>query len=83
MTGTRDTQQDGSIQAMLRDSGLEAAPELRNTLEQLKALGPATGTRTPGRPRRTAGRRSARPGAPCPIDDDGTPHGHIREGFRR
>ena len=32
MTGTRDTQQDGSIQAMLRDSGLEAATELRNSL---------------------------------------------------
>ncbi len=40
MTGTRDPQQDGSIQAMLRDSGLEAAPELRSTLEQLQALVP-------------------------------------------
>ena len=40
MTGTRDPQQDGSIQAMLRDSGLEAAAELRSTLEQLQALVP-------------------------------------------
>lgn len=40
MTGTRDTQQDGSIQAMLRDSGLEAATELRTSLEQLRALVP-------------------------------------------
>jgi hypothetical protein len=40
MTGTRDTQQDGSIQAMLRDSGFEAATELRNSLEQLRALVP-------------------------------------------
>ena len=40
MTGTRDTQQDGSIQAMLRDSGLEAATELRSSLEQLRALVP-------------------------------------------
>lgn len=40
MTGTREPQQDGSIQAMLRDSGLEAATELRSTLEQLRALVP-------------------------------------------
>ncbi|NUU31415.1 hypothetical protein [Arthrobacter sp. C9C5] len=40
MTGTRDPQQDGNIQAMLRDSGLEAATELRSTLEQLQALVP-------------------------------------------
>ncbi|KRE81663.1 hypothetical protein [Arthrobacter sp. Soil763] len=40
MTGTRNTQQDGSIQAMLRDSGLEAATELRSTLEGLQALVP-------------------------------------------
>jgi hypothetical protein len=40
MTGTREPQQDGSIQAMLRDSGLEAAAELRGTLEQLQALVP-------------------------------------------
>ena len=40
MTGTRNPQQDGSIQAMLRDSGLEAAGELRSTLEQLQALVP-------------------------------------------
>ncbi len=40
MTGTRNPQQDGSIQAMLRDSGLEAATELRSTLEQLQALVP-------------------------------------------
>ncbi|WP_427134298.1 hypothetical protein [Pseudarthrobacter sp. S9] len=40
MTGTRDPQQDGSIQAMLRDSGLEAATELRASLEQLRALVP-------------------------------------------
>jgi hypothetical protein len=38
MTGTRDPQQDGSIQAMLRDSGLEAAAELRSSLEELRAL---------------------------------------------
>mgnify|MGYP000391824734 CR=1 FL=1 len=40
MTGTRNPQQDGSIQAMLRDSGLEAATELRSTLDQLQALVP-------------------------------------------
>ena len=40
MTGTRDPQQDGSIQAMLRDSGLEAATELRSTLERMQALVP-------------------------------------------
>ena len=40
MTGTRNPQQDGSIQAMLRDSGLEAATELRSTLEQMQALVP-------------------------------------------
>ena len=40
MTGTRNPQQDGSIQAMLRDSGLEAATELRATLEQLQGLVP-------------------------------------------
>ncbi len=40
MTGTRDPQQDGSIQAMLRDSGLEASTELRESLEQLRALVP-------------------------------------------
>ena len=40
MTGTRDPQQDGSIQAMLRDSGLEASTELRDSLEQLRALVP-------------------------------------------
>lgn len=38
MTGTRNPQQDGSIQAMLRDSGLESATELRSTLEQLQSL---------------------------------------------
>ncbi len=40
MTGTRDPQQDDSIEAMLRDSGLEAAGELRGTLEGLQALVP-------------------------------------------
>ncbi|WP_211880158.1 hypothetical protein [Pseudarthrobacter albicanus] len=40
MTGTRDPQQDGSIQAMLRDSGLAASTELRDSLEQLRALVP-------------------------------------------
>lgn len=40
MTGTRDPQQDGSIQAMLRDSGLEASTELRSSLEELRALVP-------------------------------------------
>lgn len=40
MTGTREPQQDGSIQAMLRDAGLEAATELRSSLEQLRALVP-------------------------------------------
>ncbi len=40
MTGTRNPQQDGSIQAMLRDSGLEAATELRSTLERMQALVP-------------------------------------------
>ncbi|SDP72093.1 hypothetical protein SAMN04487914_13010 [Arthrobacter sp. ok909] len=40
MTGTRDPQQDGSIHAMLSDSGLETAAELRSALEQLHALVP-------------------------------------------
>ncbi|WP_346924620.1 hypothetical protein [uncultured Arthrobacter sp.] len=40
MTGTREPQQDGSIQAMLRDSGLEASTELRASLEELRALVP-------------------------------------------
>ncbi|CAH0283803.1 hypothetical protein SRABI26_04020 [Arthrobacter sp. Bi26] len=40
MTGTRDPQQDGSIQTMLSDSGLEAAAELRSALEQLRAVIP-------------------------------------------
>lgn len=40
MTGTRDPQQDGSIQAMLSDSGLETAAELRSALEQLRDLVP-------------------------------------------
>ena len=42
MTGTRDPQQDGSIQAMLSDSGLETAAELRSALDQLRGLVPAT-----------------------------------------
>lgn len=40
MTGTRDPQQDGSIQVMLSDSGLETAAELRSALEQLRDLVP-------------------------------------------
>jgi hypothetical protein len=40
MTGTRDPQQDGTIQAMLADSGLESAAELRSALEQLRAVVP-------------------------------------------
>lgn len=40
MTGTREPQQDGSIQAMLRDSGLEASTALRSSLEELRALVP-------------------------------------------
>ena len=40
MTGTRDSQQDGSIQEMLSDSDLETAAELRSALEQLRALVP-------------------------------------------
>ncbi|GAA2129397.1 hypothetical protein GCM10009825_09540 [Arthrobacter humicola] len=40
MTGTRDPQQDGSIHAMLSDSGLETAAELRSALKQLHALVP-------------------------------------------
>ena len=40
MTGTRDPQQDGSIQAMLSDSGLESAADLRSALEQLRAVVP-------------------------------------------
>jgi hypothetical protein len=40
MTGTRDPQQDGSIQTMLSDSGLETAAELRSALEQLRAVVP-------------------------------------------
>jgi len=40
MTGTRDPQQHGSIQAMLSDSGLESAAELRSALEQLGAVVP-------------------------------------------
>ncbi|MFF2243153.1 hypothetical protein ACFVTM_03080 [Arthrobacter sp. NPDC058130] len=38
MTGTRDPKQDGSIQAMLSDSGLESAAELRSALEELRAV---------------------------------------------
>ncbi|HET6241600.1 MAG TPA: hypothetical protein VFD99_06400 [Arthrobacter sp.] len=40
MTGRRDPQQDGSIQAMLRDASLETSAELRGSLEQLRALLP-------------------------------------------
>ncbi|SDM09501.1 hypothetical protein [Arthrobacter sp. ok362] len=40
MTGTRDPHQDGSIHAMLSDSGLECAAELRSALEQLRAVVP-------------------------------------------
>lgn len=40
MTGTREPQQDGSIQAMLRESGLEASTGLRSSLEELRALVP-------------------------------------------
>jgi len=40
MTGTRDPQQEGTIQAMLGDSGLESAAELRSALEQLRAVVP-------------------------------------------
>lgn len=40
MTGTRDPQQEDSIQAMLSDSGLESAAELRSALEQLRAAVP-------------------------------------------
>jgi hypothetical protein len=40
MTGTRDPQQDGTIQSMLADSGLEPAAELRSALEQLRAVVP-------------------------------------------
>ena len=40
MTGTRKPQQDGSIQAVLRDAGLESAAELRGALENLRALIP-------------------------------------------
>lgn len=40
MTGTRDPQQDGTIQAMLGDSGLESEAELRSALEQLRAVVP-------------------------------------------
>jgi hypothetical protein len=40
MTGTREPQQDGIIQAMLRDSGLEASAELRSSLQELRSLAP-------------------------------------------
>ncbi|WP_160668121.1 hypothetical protein [Pseudarthrobacter sp. ATCC 49987] len=40
MTGIREPQQDGRIQAMLRDAGLDGATELRGSLEQLSALVP-------------------------------------------
>ncbi len=40
MTGTREPLQDGGIQAMLRDSGLEGAAELGSTLAQLQAMVP-------------------------------------------
>lgn len=40
MTGTREPQQDGRIQAMLRDAGLDGSTELRGSLEQLNALVP-------------------------------------------
>ena len=40
MTVTREPQQEGSIQGMLRDSGLDASTELRSSLEELHALVP-------------------------------------------
>ena len=40
MTGTREPQQEGRIQAMLRDAGLESSTELRGSLEELSALVP-------------------------------------------
>ena len=40
MTGTREPQQEGPIQAMLRDAGLESSTELRRSLEELSALVP-------------------------------------------
>ena len=40
MTGTREPQQEGRIQAMLQDAGLESSTELRRSLEELGALVP-------------------------------------------
>ncbi|MDI3210601.1 hypothetical protein [Arthrobacter sp. AL12] len=40
MTGTREPQQEGPIQAMLHDAGLEASTELRRCLEELSAVVP-------------------------------------------
>ena len=40
MTGTREPQQGGRIQAMLQDAGLESSTELRRSLEELSALVP-------------------------------------------
>lgn len=40
MTGTREPQQEGPIQAMLQDAGLESSTELRRSLEELSAMVP-------------------------------------------
>lgn len=40
MTGTREPPQNGSIEAMLRDAGLDSAAELRSSLQELSALVP-------------------------------------------
>ena len=73
MTGTRDPQQDGSIQAMLRDSGLEAATELRSTLERMQAWSRSRHRRPAPTSRRCSPpARPAQPGQPRRRRSHGT-----------
>lgn len=71
MTGTREPQQDGGIQAMLRDSGLEAAAELRSSLEELRALVPdgAPAPRADLAALLAAGRYDSAASAPDSVDE--------------
>ena len=83
MTGTRDPQQDGSIQAMLGDSGLESAAELRSALEQLRAVVPdaAPAPRADLAALLAAGTAGAAGLAAAPVrsHDDGAAHRRVRE----
>ena len=90
MTGTREPQQDGSIQAMLRDSGLEGihrAPQLAGGAPR---TGAGPGPRAPRRPRGAAGRRRPRIQRLHLFrrrfprnDDDGDAHCRVRSGPHR